>query len=136
MRSEPKGTVAAFALCLVTVLYNLTEDALPASQVPIVIGGSAIEDACGAVGAVSGFKSRSSFLAVRRGPDISFPVIDSLPVETVVFVCAFHGDWYGIVYGKELSACAVSRPQPTRSPYQGPCHSGWVNKQYIRIVAG
>jgi hypothetical protein len=136
MRSEPKGTIAAFALCLVTVFYNLTEDALPASQVPIIIGGSATEDACGTVGAVGGFKSRSSFLAVRRGPGVSFPVIDSLPVGTAVFVCAFHDDWYGIVYGKELSACAVSSPQPARSTYHGPCHSGWVNKQYIRIVAG
>jgi hypothetical protein len=136
MSTGPKGKVVAFALCLVTVCYNLTEDVFSASQVPIIVGGSATEDACGSVGAVSGFKSRSSFLTVRRGPGISFSVIDSLPVQTVVFICAFHGDWYGIVYGKELSACAVSSPQPTKSAYHGPCHSGWVNKQYIRIVAG
>ena len=132
-----RGTKALiFTISLSALLCELFDAVSAESQVPIIIGGSANEDACGAVGAVAGFKSRASFLAVRAGPGTSFAVSDTLPVETPVFICAFQGEWLGIVYGKDLSKCAVSSPKPAKLAYQGPCRSGWVYKQYIRIVAG
>jgi hypothetical protein len=127
---------AIFTIGLSTLFCNLINVVSAAPEVPVIIGGSTNEDACGAMGAVAGFKSNSSVLAVRSGPGTSFAQTDSLPVETVVFVCDFQGDWIGIVYGKDLSTCAVSSPLPTKLAYHGPCLSGWVHKQYLRIVAG
>lgn len=128
--------LAIFGGALSTIVEIVVADAYAGSQEPIIIGGSANEDACGAVGTVAGFKNKSSTLAVRTGPGASFSVVDNLPIETLIFVCAFQGEWLGIVYGKDLSTCAVSSPQPTKLAYHGPCRSGWVHKKYIRLVAG
>jgi hypothetical protein len=106
-------------------------------QVPVMIGGEADLDACGAVGTVSGLKpTPGNTLSVRSGPGREQTRIDGLAPGTRVWLCDRRGPWLGVVYGPPRADCGVSTPRPVRQPYRGPCSSGWVHESYVELFAG
>jgi hypothetical protein len=73
---------------------------------------------------------------VRNGPGSNYPMIDRLHNGNPVFFCDRRGQWIGIVYGDPAQDCSVSSPLPQRQPYRGSCHSGWVHRKWIVLIAG
>ena len=106
---------------------------------PIVIGGSFDEDACGGSATVLGLNPEGEgFLAVREAP--RGKEVDRLHNGERVLVCNEVGDWMGIVYagaaGEDPAVCNVGTPWPARSIYTGPCYFGWVDRKYLGDFAG
>ncbi len=106
---------------------------------PVVVGGEAETDACATLGQIVRLDPKcDNFLAVRGGPGSQRPELDRLGAGALVTICDERGPWLGIVYpapGTETD-CDVSSPRPTRSPYGGPCRSGWVHGRFVDVVAG
>ncbi len=105
---------------------------------PVLVGGEAQLDACGAVGQVTGLDPNGdNFLSVRTGPGVEFQRIDRLGPNQLVTLCDNAGNWHGVVYTLEPGIdCGVSSPQSNRAPYAGPCKSGWVYARYVTLIAG
>lgn len=107
------------------------------SAVPVMVGGEADLDACGASGRVRGLKADGdNFLAVRTGPGTRYRMVDKLRNGQNVSMCDEKGDWIGIVYSRKDQRCGVGTPIARRQPYRGPCRSGWVHKSFIELMAG
>jgi hypothetical protein len=120
------------AIALLSVPTRATEP-----QVPVMVGGEADLDACGAVGTVSGLKpTGGNSLSVRSGPGREQNRIDGLAPGTRVWLCDRQGAWLGVVYGPPGRECGVSTPSAIRRPYEGPCSSGWVHERYVELLAG
>lgn len=105
--------------------------------VPVQTGGEVDMDACGALGEIHGLQSDS--LSVRQGPGTNYRRIDSLVNGTTVSLCDGQGEWSGIVYqrpGDPRADCGTASPQAGRNAYPGPCRSGWVHSNWVRLVAG
>ena len=61
-------------------------------------------------------------------------------------MCQKVGGWIGIVYPpppaaaeegeeiEELLDCGTGSPVPSATVYEGPCRSGWVREEYIRLM--
>ncbi|MDO6416137.1 SH3 domain-containing protein [Sphingomonas sp. BIUV-7] len=103
--------------------------------VPVRVGGTGHEDACGSLVQVGNLGSRS-FLAVRDGPGTRFRMLDQLRIGRPLTVCEERGQWLGVIYGDGNADCAVYTPRPRRTAYPGPCRSGWVHGRYVKLVAG
>ena len=108
---------------------------------PVRIGTVAPDlDACLSQGEVTGLNpAGDNYLTVRAGPGRDARDIGRLGPGHVVNVCEDRGEWLGIVFGSSRDPgedCGVGRPVERPRRYDGPCHSGWVAKRYIRIVAG
>ena len=111
---------------------------------PVRIGGDGPRfDACGSTGrilAVSG----DSMAAVRNSPFDSAAEKERIRSGTNVFVCSRSLDqqWFGIVYagpdseGGTSVDCGVSSPVRSKQNYDGPCKSGWVASNFVKLVAG
>ena len=116
------------------------------SAKPVRIGeGGPRFDACQSVGEVGGHVSGS--LPVLSAPFDSAEKIDSLSPGQTVYVCTRSHDqqWFGIVYDKQSAGateagssvdCGVSSPVRAKRNYDGPCKSGWVESQFVVLVAG
>ena len=112
-------------------------------------------DACQSVGKVAGL--RTGELDVLIAPFDSADKKDSLKAGQMVYICTRSHDqqWFGIVYaeaspveaageGNELAAppamelgdCGVSSPVRSKRNYDGPCKSGWVESNFVKLVAG
>lgn len=117
---------------------------------PVRIGeGGPRFDACQAVGKVT----RSS-LEVTIAPFETAKAKDQLTLGQMVYVCTRSLDqrWLGIVYEKTAAAalaeagedatpvgtadCGVSSPVRAKQNYEGPCMSGWVESNFIKLIAG
>lgn len=106
-------------------------------QVPIVIEADLDFDACGANGIIEGLDpGGDGFLAVRGGPGSKYAEIDRLFSGEQVYLCAEKGKWLGVVYSKRRRDCNVSTPWISTQPYTGPCRSGWVHRNWVRLWAG
>lgn len=128
-RSAPGLSLAVSAVALFIL------GAASAAAEPVHYGGAEDYDACPIVGEVRGLDPKGDdFLAVRAGPGIRHRMLDRIHTGQIVHVCDQRGSWLGIVYGKR--DCAVDFPILMRSPYRGPCRSGWVSRKYIAEVAG
>jgi len=124
---------------------------------PVRIGeGGPRFDACQAVGRVQGL--RGSSLDVLIAPFDSAEKKDSLSETQRVYICTRSHDqqWFGIVYAEaassdataegeeatapaaamDLSDCGVSSPVRSKRNYDGPCKSGWVASNFVKLVAG
>ena len=89
-----------------------------------------------ALGAVADLApTADGFLAVRAGPGTSFRELDRLYNKQKVRLCAGQGDWRGIVYPADSPVCGTEGAGPEHS-YDGPCRSGWVNGQWVEVLAG
>lgn len=112
-------------------------------------------DACQAIGKVAGLNNGD--LKVLIAPFDSAKEKDSLVKDTRVYICSRSHDqqWFGVVYaeaalveaageGNALAApppmvlgdCGVSSPVRSKRAYAGPCKSGWVESNFIKLIAG
>ncbi|WP_062117713.1 hypothetical protein [Aureimonas sp. AU40] len=105
----------------------------------VEVGGDPELDACASLGRIARLDPKGdNFLSVREGPSSKHRERDRLSTGALVTICDERGPWRGIVYpapGTEAD-CGVSSPQATRSPYRGPCRSGWVHSRFVDVVAG
>ncbi|MEO0912971.1 MAG: SH3 domain-containing protein [Pseudomonadota bacterium] len=72
---------------------------------------------------VAGLKADGDgFLAVRTGPDTSFPKIDELLNDDIVFICDEMGKWRGVLYRKTGLGEDIRK--------------GWVHGHWLRDLQG
>jgi hypothetical protein len=109
-------------------------------DVPVIVGGDAITDACAAQGKVVGLDPNGdNFLSVRNGPGGKpFREVARLHAGQVVSICQEKGVWLGVVYAAPGASqeCGVATAIARAKPYRGPCSYGWVHKRYIDVIAG
>ena len=109
-------------------------------------------DACQAVGRIQGLQGRE--LDVRIAPFDAAKKKGSIRQGQQVWICTRSHDqqWHGIVYddGDRETAendagrignlgpgeCGVSSPVRSKRNYDGPCKSGWVESNFVKLVAG
>lgn len=147
--SQPGGkALKPYRFFLVAVL-GLAAFAAQASskRVPVMIGGSAVFDACPSAGVIARLGPRraedpkSGFLSVRSGPGGSaFFELDRLYNGDAVLICDGQGPWHAVVYpgqGQSMADCGpLGSSIRVRRAYEGPCRSGWVHRNYVEITAG
>jgi hypothetical protein len=111
-------------------------------HVPILAGGKSDDgmDACPSAGDVDRLDFRGA--PVRSGPGGRFKELDKLHNGQHVFICERRGLWFGIVYhrgdasGEDAAKCEVDRPWSFGTKYTGPCHSGWIFKEFVKHLKG
>lgn len=121
---------------------------------PVTIGedGPGL-DACGAYGLVRGLAPGRS-APVRAAPFESAAVKVEVAQDSALHICTRSLDqkWLGVVVaprsatvtddaaGNGMAAggpdCGVSSPVDRKQPYDGPCASGWIRSNVVRLVAG
>jgi hypothetical protein len=97
-------------------------------------------NACGASGEIK----VNSFVSVRAGPGIRYRELDRvLNGQRLVLCDNPRNGWYPVVYvpggnAYEDKTCWSGDPTKwtTKHRYSGPCHSGWVSKNFLVNVAG
>ncbi|WP_062213131.1 hypothetical protein [Aureimonas sp. AU12] len=131
----------AFPLPSITTLlaFALLTSASAQGLEPVEVGGEAELDACASLGQIVRLDPKGdNFLSVRNGPGSQRLELDRLGAGALVTICDERGPWLGIVYpapGTQTD-CGLSSPRQTRSPYDGPCRSGWVHGRFVDVVAG
>lgn len=97
-------------------------------------------DACASFATVTNIgPGEDDRLTVRNAPAGSAEEVDALPKGAGVAMCQRVGGWIGIVYapdGGETGACGTGSPVATVRDYDGPCRSGWVRDDYLKLIAG
>jgi len=110
---------------------------------PVRIGeGGPRFDACQALGQISGLRGEE--LDVLIAPFDSAETKDTVRRGQQVHICTRSHDqqWFGIVYapmpgeGEEAVDCGVSSPVRSKRNYDGPCNSGWVESNFVKLIAG
>ena len=115
--------------------------------------------ACGRVGRVVDLPRGEDGLLVQSAPAQSATETDRLAEGTRVAMCQRTGGYIGIVYPPDaaptetdsdvnedveeatqtpadLSICGIAARVTNRQTYEGPCRSGWVDENNIRLVSG
>ena len=119
-----------------------TPDRSALSERPVQIGFDGPRfDACSGYGVVARLNpSGDNFLSVRSAPTQRAEEVDRLDPGVGVSMCQQVGDWLGVVYdgegGEEPVDCGTGSPVASVRDYEGPCRSGWVHEDYIKLVAG
>lgn len=103
--------------------------------------------ACASFGRVTNLGAGGeATLTVRAAPAGSAEEIDHIAPGTGLAMCQKVGGWIGIVYppavpaaeegeeAEELLDCGTGSPVPDARNYDGPCRSGWVREEYIRLM--
>ncbi len=97
-------------------------------------------DACAAYATVINIgPGEDARLSVRNAPADSAEEVDALAAGSGVAMCQETGGWIGIVYPQEegeLGSCGTGSPVPSVRDYDGPCRSGWVRDDYLKLIAG
>lgn len=118
-------------------------DSEPGARAVRIGEGGPRFDACQAVGKVADL--RSAQLDVLIAPFDSAAKKDALDLGEMVYICSRSHDqqWFGIVYDNTTASdaagagdCGVSSPVRTKQNYDGPCKSGWVESNFVKLVAG
>lgn len=141
LRTPRIASINARALCLLAAIALAWPLAASEATVPVRIGlDDPSLDACISQGEVFGLKpGGDGFLAVRAGPSKRYAMTDKLAEGRLFHMCdnSADGEWIGIVYNADGSlACEVGSPVESPRDYHGVCKSGWVNKRWVRVVAG
>jgi hypothetical protein len=122
------------ALCL---WHGSLAAAQPASR-PVLVGGAASDEGCPGTATVA--VSEGSTLNLRSGPGTTYPVAARLSPGQSVSICQRSGNgWVGVVVHKRVRGagdCGLSDAGPRARPYGGPCESGWVKDEFLRLLAG
>ncbi len=129
----------AISLLKCLLLSTLIGACADSRSVPVMVGGNAEADACGAVGEVRGLREGGDgFLAVRTGPGAAYPIVDKIGNGQLVYLCDATADgvWLAVVFSSDEDECGVTSPLRSRQPYKGPCRSGWVKATWVEVVAG
>ena len=107
---------------------------------PIRIGTNGPDmDSCASYGEVSGLDpDGDNYLSVRDAPSTQVKERDRLSAGQGVHVCAEENGWYGVVYDTidEAKECGTDSPVDSPRNYTGPCAQGWVDADFVTIVAG
>jgi hypothetical protein len=134
---DARMNLRTLALAILVGALGLAGTAQAQGSKPVVIGGDPDYDACGSIGQIKGLRADGDgFLSVRAGPGTRYARTDKLVNGDRVYICADRAPWLGIVYAKDGKDCGVSSPWPKARPYTGPCRSGWVHRNWVRIIAG
>jgi uncharacterized protein YgiM (DUF1202 family) len=108
------------------------------SKQPVLIGGA--ESAEGCAGTATVAVRDGSTLNLRSGPGAGYPVIARLQPGQAVSICQSPGNgWLGVVVhrtSRGFRDCGLSDAGSRAKPYAGPCDSGWVREQFLRLQAG
>jgi hypothetical protein len=117
------------------------------TSVPVMVGApDPALDACPSQ-AVPKDPPSGPGVEVRSGPGARYELVDRLAHGTVFYLCCpdESGAWVGIVYppdhsdpnsGASAWQCGVSTPTRRRTPYSGPCKSGWIPVGKYEVIAG
>ncbi|AOL23527.1 hypothetical protein Ga0102493_112515 [Erythrobacter litoralis] len=95
-------------------------------------------DACAGYGLVRDLPDGNPTLPVRAAPSRESVEVDRIGQGQGVSMCQQVGDWIGIVYapeGTEIS-CGTNSPVSSVRAYEGPCNQGWVDENFVKLVAG
>lgn len=116
-----------------------TGEGVPARPVQIGFDGPRF-DACAGYGQVTNLNpAGDNTLSVRAAPSGDAEEIDRLGPKRGVSMCQKVGDWIGVVYApqsEEPIDCGTSSPVQSKRIYEGPCKSGWVNENFVELIAG
>ena len=97
-------------------------------------------DACAGYGVVTNLNPRGdNYLSVRAAPNGNAEEIDRLGPNKGVSMCQQVGNWIGVVYAEEgegIDRCGTGSPVSSVRVYEGPCKSGWINENFVELVAG
>lgn len=94
-------------------------------------------DACAGYGVVRDLPDGNPTLPVRAAPSRESVEVDRIGEGQGVSMCQQVGDWIGIVYAPEDSdiSCGTNAPVSSVRAYEGPCNQGWVDENFIKLVA-
>jgi len=113
------------------------DDAPTARAVTIGEGGARF-DACQAVGQVKGVGAGG--LVLQDAPYDRANETGALPEDSRVFICTRSIDqqWLGVVVPSDDESvdCGVSSPVRSKQDYSGPCQSGWIEANFVKLIAG
>ncbi|WP_390582544.1 hypothetical protein [Erythrobacter sp. MTPC3] len=114
------------------------EDSVPPRAVQIGFDGPRF-DACAGYGRVTNLNAATGrALPVRSAPSGSAEEVDRIDAGQGVSMCQQVGNWIGIVYatGSDgLDRCGTGSPVPSVRAYEGPCKSGWINENFVELIA-
>ncbi|WP_299844157.1 SH3 domain-containing protein [uncultured Roseovarius sp.] len=100
------------------------------NTVPVLIDP---QSGCEAAIEVVGLQNvAGNFLAVRNGPGTDFSNVGKLQNGDFLWYCSDNGDWLGVVVENESGTCEI----PSEGEYDGTCLSGWVSRNYTKLIAG
>ena len=97
------------------------------AAVPVMYGVDADFETCG-------WGQISKATAVRAGPGTGYLKTGEVKAGAGVTMFGEKGDWIGIAYGSDGQEDCP--PRKKDKAYDGPSKSGWVQKKYLRLVAG
>jgi hypothetical protein len=135
-----KGALAPTlcALAAVVCLYPYhSMAAAQQSRQPVLIGGEESSEGCAGTATVA--VRDGSTLNLRTGPGTSYPPVVRLSPGQAVSICQNPGNgWVGVVVHRRgrVADCGLSDAGPKAKPYAGPCDSGWVKEEFLRLQAG
>ena len=130
------ATALAFAVAF-SSQFAATPAQAQQRPVPVMVGGEADFDACPSQGVAKGLRrGGDNFLAVRAGPGTSHRLRYKIRAGQTFNLCGSQGQWTAIVFGRRGQDCGVGSPIARRQPYRGPCRSGWVHRNFVRVTAG
>ncbi|QQP97863.1 SH3 domain-containing protein [Lysobacter enzymogenes] len=125
------------AMCLggAMALFAIAAAAEPPASTPV--GDIGAGGPCESIGEVVGLKAgRDGFLAVREGPGTGHAQVGSLGDGRRVRLCRSEGRWVSVMFPPPGSGMRCEPDSADIRRYRGPCQSGWVHWNWIRIVAG
>jgi hypothetical protein len=103
---------------------------------PVMLKADDGLDPC-ALGAITG--AGEGAIMVFPADDTSPDAIDFLSDGEEVWMCDSDdaSDAIGIVYSREADMdCKVGSPVSADRVYTGPCKSGWVKAEWVKVIAG
>jgi hypothetical protein len=124
----------ALALCLWPRVEIAARQRVPQ---PVLIGGAESSEGCAGTATVT--VREGSTLNLRSGPGTGYAVVARLPPGQTVSICQSPGNgWVGVVVHRRgrVSDCGLSDAGLRAKPYAGPCDSGWVKEEFLRLLAG
>lgn len=95
-------------------------------------------DACAGYGVIRDLPDGNPTLPVRAAPSRESVEVDRIGEGQGVSMCQQVGDWIGIVYAPDDSdiSCGTNSPVSSVRAYEGPCNQGWVDENFVKLVAG
>jgi hypothetical protein len=139
-RCGTKRSVVRLALLIAALVIDGGGAALAAQRrptVPVTIGGEEPSEGCAGTSRVS--LPSGGRLNLRSGPGPGYRIVAHLSAGQSVSVCQRDASgWVGVVVnlrGAGRRDCRLSDAGPRRTPYRGPCASGWVMEKYLRLQA-
>lgn len=125
------------SVCLGGAMALLAAAAAAEPPASTPVGDIGAGAACESIGEVVGLKAGGDgFLAVREGPGTGHAPVDRLGSGRRVRLCRSEGRWVSVMYPLPGSGMRCEPESADIRRYRGPCNSGWVHWNWIRIVAG